>query len=126
MNYSIKPSISSRGIDKIHFLSLGEQFTTKDYWAGPQFMQFGNFRVLRWDNEFNNLVLSNKMDADVVLVKNINVLNLKNLKDQVNFKTLIIESNIPDYKLEKWLAEAKALNINCIKLKKNPAHVIKL
>jgi len=126
MNYSIKPSISSRGIDKIYFLSLGEQFTTKDYWAGPQFMQFGNFRVLRWDNEFNNLVLSNKMDADVVLVKNINVLNLQNIKNQVNFKTLIIESNIPDYKLEKWLTEAKALNINCIKLKKNFAHVIKL
>ena len=126
MNYSIKPSILSRGIGKIHFLSLGEQFTNKNYWAGSQFMQFGNFKVLRWDNEFNNLVLSNKMDADVVLVQNLRILNLQNLKNQVNFKTLIIESNIPDYKSEKWLAEAKTLNINCIKLKNNPAHIINL
>ena len=126
LDYSIKPSILSRGIGKIHFLSLGEQFTNKNYWAGSQFMQFGNFKVLRWDNEFNNLVLSNKMDADVVLVQNLRILNLQNLKNQVNFKTLIIESNIPDYKSEKWLAEAKTLNINCIKLKNNPAHIINL
>lgn len=126
MNYSIKPSILSRGIGKIHFLSLGEQFTNKNYWAGSQFMQFGNFKVLWWKNEFNNLALSNKIDVDVVLIQNLRILNLQNLKNQVNFKTLIIESNIPDYKSEKWLAEAKTLNINCIKLKNNPAHIINL
>jgi competence protein ComEC len=126
MNYSIKPSISSRGIDKIHFLNLGEQFTNKDCWAGSQFMQFGNFRVLRCINEFNNLALSNKIDVDVVLVQNLKILNLQNLKNQVNFKILIIESNIPDYKLKKWLAEARALDINCLALKKNPAYIVKL
>lgn len=126
MNYSIKPSILSRGIGKIHFLCLGEQFTNKNYWAGSQFMQFGNFKVLWWKNEFNNLALSNKIDVDVVLIQNLRILNLQNLKNQVNFKTLIIESNIPDYKSEKWLAEAKTLNINCIKLKNNPAHIINL
>lgn len=107
-------------------MNFGEQFTNNDYWVGPQCMQFGNFKVFRWKNEFNYLVLSNKIDVDVVLIPNINVLNLQNLKNQVNFKTLIIESNIPDYKLKKWLVEAKALNINCIKLKNNPAHMINL
>lgn len=126
LNYSIKPSISSRGIDKIDFMNFGEQFTNNDYWVGPQCMQFGNFKVFRWKNEFNYLVLSNKIDVDVVLIPNINVLNLQNLKNQVNFKTLIIESNIPDYKLKKWLAEARELDINCLTLKKINAHIVQL
>jgi competence protein ComEC len=126
LNYSIKPSISSRGIDEIHFKRLGEQFTNNEYWAGSQFMQFGNFKVLRWKNEFNNLVVANKIEVDVVLIQNLKVLNLQNLKNQVNFKTLIIESNIPDYKSKKWLAEARKLDVNCLTLKKNPAYIVKL
>lgn len=126
LNYTIKPSISSRGINQIHFFRLGKQFTNKDYWAGSQFMQFGNFKVLRWNNEFNYLVLSNKIDVDVVLVPNINVLNLQNLKNQVNIKTLIFESNIPDYKLKNWLVEARELDLICLTLSKSPAYILKL
>lgn len=125
-NYSIKPFLSIRGISEIQYLSFGNIFQTNNYWVESEFMQFGNFRVMRWKNEFNNLVLSNKIDVDVVLIRNLKNLNLQNLNNQVNFKTLIIESNIPDYRINKYLEEAKKLNINCFSLKKTPSYIVQL
>jgi competence protein ComEC len=127
INYSIKPFLSSRGFKEINYLKFEKQVQDDSYYLATDFMQFGNFRVLRWKNEFNELALSNKIDVDIVLVqKNIKNINLNNLKNRVNFETLIFESNIPDYKINKYLEEAKKLNINCISLQKKPAYIVKM
>jgi competence protein ComEC len=127
INYSIKPFFSSRGLKKINYLKFERQVQDDSYYLATDFMQFGNFRVLRWKNEFNEVALSNKVDVDIVLVqKNIKNINLNNLKNRVNFETLIFESNIPDYKINKYLEEAKKLNINCISLQKKPAYIVKM
>jgi hypothetical protein len=125
-NHSIKPSMSSRGIDKPRFLSLEDQISCENYWLGDNFMQFANFKVIRWKNEFNHLALSNKIDVDVVLISNMKTINFQYLINQVDFKILIFESNIPEYKTKKWLEESKKLNINSLSLNKNPAYIVKL
>lgn len=124
INYSIKPVLSSKGTDEIDYLGIDKKGLGDRYCLGVEFMQFGNFRVIRWKNDFNNLALSNKIDVDVVLIQNIKFTDLSNLKKRVNFKTLILESDIPDYTIQKYLEEAKKLNINCLSLKKNPAYVV--
>jgi len=126
INYSIKPVLLSKGTDEIHHVGIDKLVSGDRYWLGVEFMQFGNFRVIRWKNEFNNLALSNKIDVDAVLIQNIKFTDLSNLKKRVNFKTLILESDLPDYTIQKYLEEAKKLNINCLSLKKNPAYIVEM
>jgi competence protein ComEC len=127
INYSIKPFFTSRGLKEIKYINFEKQLQDESHYLATDFMQFGNFRVLRWKNEFNELALSNKIDVDIVLVqKNIKNINLNNLKNRVNFKTLIFESNIPNHKINKYLEEAKKININCISLQKKPAYIVKM
>ncbi|WP_291399455.1 ComEC/Rec2 family competence protein [Daejeonella sp.] len=127
INYSIKPFFTSRGLKEIKYINFEKHLQKESYYLATDFMQFGNFRVLRWKNEFNELALSNKIDVDIVLVqKNIKNINLINLKNRVNFKTLIFESKIPDYKINKYLEEARKLNINCISLQKKSAYIVKM
>jgi competence protein ComEC len=127
INYSIKPFFNSRGIREIKHINFEKQLQDESHYLATDFMQFGNFRVLRWKNEFNDLALSNKIDVDIVLVqKNIKNINLNNLKNRVNFETLIFESNIPDHKINKHLEEARKLNINSISLQKKPAYIVKM
>jgi competence protein ComEC len=126
INYSIKPILLSKGTDEIHYVGIDKQQSGNRYCLGVEFMQFGNFRVIRWKNDFNNLALSNKIDVDVVLIQNIKFTDLSNLKKRVNFKTLILESDIPDYTIQKYLEEAKKLKINCLSLKKNPAYIVEM
>ena len=42
------------------------------------------------------------------------------------FKSVIIDSSNPEYKIKAWLREAKSLKITCISLKKYPAYIVKL
>lgn len=124
--YSIKPYFSIRGVDSVQSLTLAKHFQTKTFLFMSECMQFGNFKVLRWKNEFNDLALSNKIDVNIVLVPNLKNIDLRKIQKQVKFNTLIFESNIPDFKIKKCLEEAKQLKINYISLHKNPAYIVKL
>ena len=126
INYSIKPVLSSKGTDKVNYVGIDKQGSGYHYWLGVEFMQFGNFRLIRWKSDFNNLALSNKIDVDAVLIPNTKFTDLSNLKKRVNFKSLILESDIPDYTIQKYMEEAKKLNVNCLSLKKNPAYIVEM
>ncbi|SDL69243.1 competence protein ComEC [Daejeonella rubra] len=125
-NYSIKPSISSRGINESIVLDPEQQFSGINYWSDSDFMQFGNFRILRWRNEFNNLLLNRRIEVDMLLLSKGAAQELQYIKERVDFKTVIIDSSNPEYKIKAWLREAKNLDISCISLKKYPAYIVKL
>lgn len=125
-NYSIKPSISSRGIDESIVLDPEQHFSGVNYWSDSDFMQFGNFRILRWRNEFNNLLLNKRIEVDMLLLSKGTAQKLQYIKERVDFKTAIIDSSNPEYKIKAWLKEAKNLGITCISLKKYPAYIVKL
>jgi len=125
-NYSIKPSISSRGIAESLILDPEKQFSGVNYWSDSDFMQFGNFRILRWRNEFNRLFLKKKIKVDMLLLSKGTAQELQYIKNRVDFKTIVIDSSNPEYKIKAWLRDAKILNITCISLKKYPAYIVKL
>jgi len=125
-NYSIKPSISMSGIDESLVFEPRQQFSGATYWSDSDFMQFGNFRVIWWRNAFNRFLLYKKIKVDLLILSKGAEQKLKNIKELVDFKTVIIESSNPEYKIEAWQNEAKSLNISCISLKKYPAYIVKL
>jgi len=124
--YSIKPSISMRGIDQSLVFEPGQQFSGANYWSDSDFMQFGNFRILRWRNEYNKLIINKKIEVDILLLSKGKAQELRNISEMVDFKTLIIDSSSPEYKIEALQNEAKRLKISCISLKKYPAYIVKL
>ena len=126
ITYSIKPSISMSGIKESLFFDPEQQFSGSNYWSDSDFMQFGNFRILRWRNEFNMLVLNKRIVVDLLLLSKGSAQELRNIRELVDFKSVIIDSSNPEYKIEAWLSEAKRLKITCISLKKFPAYIVKL
>jgi len=126
ITYSIKPSISMSGIKESLFFDPEQQFSGSNYWSDSDFMQFGNFRILRWRNEFNKLVLNKRIAVDLLLLSKGSTQGLRYMSEIVDFKSIIIDSSNPEYKIEAWLSEAKSLKISCISLKKYPAYIVKL
>jgi len=124
--YSIKPSISMSSINKSFFFDPEQQFSGSNYWSDSDFMQFGNFRILRWRNEFNKLVINKRIAVDLLLLSKGSTQGLRYISEVVDFKSIIIDSSNPEYKIQAWLSEAKSLKISCISLKKYPAYIVKL
>jgi competence protein ComEC len=124
--YSIKPSISMSGIEESLVFNPEQQFSGSYYWSDSDFMQFGNFRILRWRNEFNKLFLNKRIEVDILLLSKGSAQELRYISEMVDFKSIIIDSSNPEYKIEAWQNEAKSLKISCISLKKYPAYIVKL
>jgi competence protein ComEC len=124
--YSIKPSISMLGSEESIVFDPEKQFSGSNYWSDSDFMQFGNFRILRWRNEFNKLVLNKRIAVDLLLLSKGSAKGLRYISEVVDFKSVIIDSSNPEYKIKAWLREAKSLKITCISLKKYPAYIVKL
>jgi competence protein ComEC len=124
--FSIKPSISMRGIEESLVFDPEQQFSGTNYWSDSDFMQFGNFRILRWRNDFNKFIPNKKIGVDLLLISKGSAQRLRYIREVVNFKSVIIDSSNPQYKIEAWLKEAKSLKISCISLKKVPAYIVKL
>jgi competence protein ComEC len=125
-NYSIKPSISSRGIDESIVFDPKRHISGADFWSDSDFIQFGNFRILRWKDEFNKFVSSKRIVVDVLLLGKGTAQELRYIRERVDFKTIILDSSNSENKIEAWHKEAKTLNISCISLKKYPAYIVKL
>ena len=125
-NYSIKPSISSRGINESLVFGPKKQFYGTNYWSDSDFMQFSNFRILRWRNEFEKLNPNKRIVVDMLLLSKGTAQDLQYINEKVDFKTVMLDASNPEYKIEAWIKQAKILNIRCISLKKYPAYIVKL
>ena len=72
------------------------------------------------------LVLNKRIVVDLLLLSKGSAQELRNIRELVDFKFVIIDSSNPEYKIEAWQSEAKRLKISCISLKKFPAYIVKL
>ncbi len=126
MSFSVLPAIKKKGSGYEMFHDSGDTFESKFYTGDPNFYQFANYRILRWNSDFDNTSFSTILKIDAVLISGSPNTTLKDIKASLDFTRLIIDANNPDYKVEKWVSEAKKLNIPCDVLKNNPALVIEL
>ncbi|MDP3466744.1 MAG: ComEC/Rec2 family competence protein [Daejeonella sp.] len=125
-SYSIKPALESRGSPEIHLLDIESQFKTNSYWSDSNFMQFGNFRVLRWDRKISLPNMGKRLKVDILVLSQNPVQDLEDINAIVEFKKVLIDPTNTDYKIKFWLAEAAKLNLSVYVLKNSPAYIIKL
>lgn len=126
MSFSVLPAVKKKGSGQEVFHHTGDSFESEFYMGEPNFYQFGNYRILRWNNDFDHTTFSAVLKIDAVLLSGSPNAALTDLKACLNFTRLIIDSNNPDYKVKKWVSEAQTLNIMCDVLKNKEALVIEL
>ncbi len=125
ISFSIKPALERRGISRMSDIKLDSSFSNPDVKILPGYMQFGNFKVFRWNKDIDNLIFGRKLRADVILLSGNAKVSIRQLKDNTEFSMLLIDATNFDYRIKQWKTEAESLKIPVRVLKKSPAYVIK-
>lgn len=125
-SYSIKPALESRGGSDITLLNIDSTIRADSYWSDSNFMQFGRFRVLRWDRTISLPKPGRRLRVDILVLRHNPVQNLADINAAVEFKKILIDPSNSEYKIKSWLSEAEKLNVSAYVLKKSPAYIIKL
>lgn len=125
-SFSIKPVLDKRGNNKLKFFHNRKSFSGDSYKGDTNFLQFANFRILRWTSDFDNLIFIERLKVNAILISGNPKSKLRDIQTAVDFSRIFIDGTNPDYKIEAWKAEAGKMNIACYVLKKNPAYIIKL
>jgi len=125
-SYSIKPALESRGGFDISLLNIDSTVRSDSYWSDANFMQFGKFRVLRWDRKISLAKSGERLKVDILVLSHNPVQKLADINAIVEFKKILIDPTNSEYKIKAWLSEAAKLNVSAYVLKKSPAYIIKL
>ena len=125
-SYSIRPGLESRGGSDITLLNIDSTIREDSYWSDTNFMQFGKFRVLRWDRKISLPKSGKRLRVDILVLSHNPVQKLADINVFVEFKKILIEPTISDYKIRSLLSEAAKLNVSAYVLKKSPAYIINL
>jgi competence protein ComEC len=123
LSYSITPAIEMQGASILKKLSSTDTFNNDLVKINPQYMQFGHLKVFRWDQRLNNLTFTSRARADIVLLTGSPKITIQQIRNQISFSLLLIDSNNADYLIDKWRSEAEKLKVNFRVLKKEPAYV---
>ena len=126
ISFSIKPALESRGISQINNLRLADSFSDQALQVSTNYMQFGNFKVFRWDQKMDNQVFKRRLKSDIILLSGNPKVNLSALKYQTRFSMILIDATNFDYRIKQWKAEAARLKIPIRVLKKSPAYVLNM
>ncbi|MDB5119803.1 MAG: hypothetical protein JWN56_1021 [Sphingobacteriales bacterium] len=125
-SFSINPAIDRSGSINKNVCEPLSQIRNEYYNLSLNYIQFGNYRILRWDKSFNKKQYSNLLEVDALLLSGNPTIKLVNLIKNVHFTNLLIDATNPDYKIKRWKDEAKQLHLDVHVLKKNPAFIVKL
>jgi competence protein ComEC len=126
MDFSILPTVKSKGSQHEVFHLAGEVFKGRFYLGSPNFYQFADYRIVKWDKTFDNIRFSRNLKVDAVLISGNPGTTLEDIKASLSFNRIIIEANNPDYKIQRWVSEANEMGIPYYVLKNNPALVVRL
>ena len=125
LSFSVRPSVDAKS-DKARYLKLNQSMTNNIVLAQNKFFQFGNWKMMIWDKELNDISFSKPVKVDVLLLSGRPKVKLNELVKRVKFKVLMIDATNPDYLINQWVREASDLSLNYYVLKKNPAYSITL
>lgn len=118
--FSVSPFLNRMIFIQRNRLSPNDIIYADDICSNGKLMQLGSYRLLRWTADENNKTYSSPLKVNAVLLTGNPSIKLSKLKEMIQFRQLLIDATNPDYKIRKWLAEAKSLQIPVYVLKKNP------
>ncbi len=124
--FSVQPFIDAELIKNTHQLSTGETFSKGNFLCDSNFIQFRNWKMVIWNKRFDFRVYKKKLAVHAVLLSDNPGVNLASLVEFIQFQLLLIDGTNSDYKISRWVKQAKDLHLNYYVLKKNPAYIVAL
>jgi competence protein ComEC len=121
--FSIYPALSQSGLKIKAWLNPGADYYSSDFCQQNNRMQFAALKVFRWSPALNYKLFDRIIETDIILLSGNPVIRLKDLVQKANFSQLLIDGTNPDYKIKKWMEEARTLAIPLHVLKKNKAWI---
>lgn len=126
INFSLLPAVKMKGSRSELFYNEKEAFSGRSYAGDKNFYQFGSCRIVRWDRSFSNREFSKTLAVDVVLISGNPRISIRRIAACLDFTKIVIDANNPDYKIDRWIAEAEEMEFNYYVLKKSPALMVNL
>lgn len=77
------------------------------------FYQFGNKKIVTVFYPVNTDSIVHKTDVDVIIISKNPKLNIASLAKIFNCKLFVFDASNPVWKIEKWIQECRAFNLNC-------------
>ena len=88
-----------------------------------KYAQFNNYRIAFIKQNTGLPSPTNKLNLHCIIVSAGYDLDMLSLKNAFNFDTIIFDSSVPDYKLKKWEAECRQLNLHYYNVKTQGAYI---
>ncbi len=126
ITFSLSPVVKSQGSRIEAFYDQSDAFSGDLYSGDQNFYQFGSYRILRWSENFDNIKFLERLTVDVVLISGNPRVSIGQIASCLNFTQIVIDSNNPDHKVNRWIAEAEEMECKYYVLKKNPALIVNL
>lgn len=115
--FFVKPALEQKHINSIKFVKWEDNFkASKFIKQGNQIINEGK-RFLLLDESFDKQKISNKPSFDFIWLHHSPKQKIQLLKEEINFKGLIIDASNKDYMISEFEHQANLLNL--------PAHVLK-
>jgi len=122
--YSIQPYLDSCKITDLQNININES-TTCNYVAKQQnLIQFGNKKILIVDKTQCNKKLAEKLNLDYIYITGSPKINLTRLKQNYNFKTLIVDGHNSNNLINDLQTEAIADKTDFRNLRRNNSLII--
>ncbi|KAA8485018.1 DUF4131 domain-containing protein [Arcticibacter tournemirensis] len=119
--YSVSPLIDARNLRINNCYPITAGFNNNCLFSDGHFYQFLGCRLLIWDRTFNFKCYKRKAVVQHLLLSGNPVIDIKSLRQYVQFDSLIIGGDNSDYRVRKWTREAGVLGIKYYVLKNAPA-----
>jgi competence protein ComEC len=123
LSYSIYPAIEMNGASIAKRIEFTDTISNEQLMIHSSYLQFGDLKVFRWNQQLNNLDFASLVRADIVLVSGSPKITMDQIREHVRFSLLLIDSSNTDYLIKRWKTEAEALKLNFRILKKQAAYV---
>jgi competence protein ComEC len=126
VSFSLLPTVKSRGSHKELFFEDDAKFSGDSYAGDKNYYQFADYRILKWNKNFDDVEFAKDLKVSAVLISGNPKINIAKIASCVSFTRIIIGADNPDYKIKRWVGEAKKMNFPYYVLKKNPALIVNL
>jgi len=113
-NFHLKPSRI------LHRVNLNK------YYEAVHFIKVGNERIAIVANKLPEVISSNKINVDVLILSHNPKLYINQLQRAFNFRQLVFDSSNPLWKIEKWKKDCESLHLRFHSVPEQGAFVMDL
>jgi competence protein ComEC len=123
-DFFVKPALDQLQINKIEHINWETDTTINSFIKKEHQISFYEYHILLLDQSFNYKNITMQPKFEMIWFHQNPRQNIKLLKDQVRFSTLLIDATNKDYLIKKYEDDANKNAIQHYTLKKNKAYLV--